>query len=456
MFKTLRRRFIRLTMLSVIAVLVLLIGSINLFNYRSAVNTADSKLELLLENGGRFPDGPGQMQGAFPEDGMPPDGEAPPGNTDDAGDADAWIRSRDRINHGNGFFGNVINDETPFSTRFFTVDLTADGEVSRVSVDRIAAIDEDEAEDYAEDLSERFGTADAKAKNGGRYGFADEYRYVYRLDEDGQATVIFVDASQELYSFRTFLYASILVSLAGLLLVFLIVLYFSGKIVAPMAESYEKQKLFITDASHELKTPLSVISANTEVIEMVQGENEWTKSIRRQIGRMSSLIEKLVYLSRMDEEQPRLAIEHLDLSALVEETADSFDAVAQARNRTLQTQIDPGIFLDAEEKSMVQLLSLLLDNAMKYSDDGGMIQVALHEIGREKVLTVYNTVDDIPKGNLDRLFERFYRLDSSRSTKTGGYGIGLSVAAAIVHAHKGTITAESKDGKSILFTVKLP
>lgn len=165
--------------------------------------------------------------------------------------------------------------------------------------------------------------------------------------------------------------------------------------------------------------------------------------------------EKLVFLSRMDEDGAKLTMEDFGLSDAVLETAESFEAIALSKEKTLTVNVEPAILYHGNEGTIRQLVSLLLDNAMKYSDEKGQITLTLKENGKSKVLTVENTVENIAVGNLDILFERFYRTDESRNSKTGGHGVGLSVARAIAVAHKGKISAESRDGKRILFTVIL-
>lgn len=408
MLKRLRRKFIGITMCSIVLVLGSIIGIINLANYWNINNNADALLSVLAENDGVFPR-VGDMEGS---------GQKPP--------------PRD------------MSPEAPFNTRYFTVVLRLDGTVFSVDTGRIAAVSSEEAAEYAAQLY-------AQGKTG---GFFENYKYQAHACNEG-IMYIFLDCNEELETFYSFLFVSILASLIGILLVFALVLFFSKLAVRPVAESYEKQKQFITDASHEIKTPLTVIDANTEVLEMESGENEWTKSIKNQVKRLASLTEKLVFLSRMAEENAALQMADFSLSEAILQTAQPYEAIAEVQGKTLSLEIERNVSYYGNEASLRQLISLLLDNAMKYSNPGGSIAVQFRTAGKNKVLSVKNTVSHIQKGKLDMLFERFYRLDSSRSSQTGGYGIGLSVARAIVTAHKGKISAQSDDGRSILFTIVL-
>lgn len=427
MIKKLRKQFIIIAMASMGAVLALIILVINVSNYRSMMNTIEQRMDIVweMEEGGMmsFPGKPG-----FEED-----SDLKP------------LREYGKKPSEDGFAGRM-NNESRFDTRYFVVDYDSDGNYSSSDVSRIASIDSDSAKNYAESVYAKKKTA----------GLIDGLYYEKNEDSDGTVKIIFLDVSRELSSFRSYLFISILTSAIGALAVFILILIFSKRVMRPVAESYEKQKHFITDASHEIKTPLAIIGANTEVIEMESGENEWTKSINHQIKRLSSLVEKMVFLSKMDEEGAALQMIDFNVSDAVSETADSFDAVSESKGYHYEKNIEENLFYHGDKDRVVQLTSLLLDNSMKYCSENGTIRVRLSK-GRKKgiIISVYNTCESIAKGNNDVLFERFYRADESRNSKTGGHGIGLSVVRAIAEAHHGEAHAFSDDGKSIIFTIKL-
>ena len=237
---------------------------------------------------------------------------------------------------------------------------------------------------------------------------------------------------------------------------FILVYIFSSQAVAPVVESLEKQKRFITDAGHELKTPLAVISANVDVLEIESGKSEWTTSIKNQVSRMNGLVKNLLTLSRMDEERMHVVFSDFDMSKTVKDTAISFEALATSKGKKYQMDIEDDIHITGDKNAINQLASLLLDNAMKYSSENGSIHVLLNKGNKYITFEVSNTCDSIPSGNLDRLFDRFYRADSSRARETGGYGIGLSVARAIANSHGGSIEALRDGDKIIRFVVTIP
>lgn len=296
--------------------------------------------------------------------------------------------------------------------------------------------------------------AQSVADGGRTQGFAGDYRYtVYALGSETH--IIFLDYGREMSSFRSFVFTSAAVSAAGLAAVMLLLVFLSARIVRPFSENYEKQKRFITDAGHELKTPLTIIDADAEVLEMDIGKNEWLTDIRTQTKRLAQLTNSLIQLSRL-EEQPRTEKIEFPLSDVAEETVETFQALARTRNKQLSARIQPMISLCGDEKAIRQLLTILLDNAVKYSGEEGRIELALERQKNTVRLSVFNTAPCVPRESLAHLFARFYRADQSRNSRTGGYGLGLSIAAAIAAAHRGRIWASTQDETSLLITVQLP
>ena len=437
MIRDLRKKFILVAMLSTMLVLTAIMGVVNFSNYREMLDRADEMTALLEQNDGKFPEEPSRHEPGNTEKqddsddssngGTQNDTETPPAKPED--------EKKDK---------SRFSVETPFETRYFTVTADENGAVTDCDLDRIAAVDEETAEEYTQTVRQKNKTT----------GFQGIYRYRVTKTEEGKKYV-FLDCRREISNFRTVLVTTISVSLLGLAAVFVLVVIFSRMVFRPVEESIQKQKRFITDASHELKTPLTIIDANTEVLEMESGESQWTKSTRKQIQRLSGLVQQLVTLTRLDEEKGMQDITEFNISEAVAESVQPYEALAQTKEKNLTLEIEENIFYQGSEKSIRQLAGILMDNAVKYSSDKGNITLMLKKKGKKVLLEVYNDAENLPMGKLDILFERFYRLDSSRNSGTGGSGIGLSVAKAIVQAHKGKISAENKNGKGLTITVIL-
>ena len=429
MIRKLRKKFIVAAIVAVILVLLVLIGAINVLNYSSLVADADDTLQILADNKGSFPRQMLREQDRPSDQGMPSDMPLPAGERD-----------------GAGFEFRGGNRELAYQTRYFVAFFASDSCLVSVNLDNLVSLTEDEAASLAQSVY-----TVGKAK-----GFANGYRWC-RTVCDGETMLLFLNCERELSTFRSFLYASIGISLAGTLAVFLLLLLLSGRIVRPIAESYEKQKRFITDAGHELKTPITIIRADADVLQAeMDEESEWITDIRRQTQRLAELTSELVYLSKMEEEDPALSMQELSLSELVEETAQSFQALARSKSKTFSASVDPDLTVKGDEKALAKLVSILLDNAMKYSPEGGSVKLTLEKVGKNAQLVVKNSTLPMRKGNADRLFERFAREDSSRNSQSGGFGLGLAIAKAVTEAHKGKIHAESEDGVSLTVAVELP
>lgn len=405
MIRKLRMKFIAISMISTMTVLFLIIGSINLLNYREMSTNADMILNILIENDGRLPDDVYQSQ------------------------------HKKNAN---------ISPETSFESRYFTVFIKNDTQEYDIDTDKIAAVDQEKAARFAQKIKT------SKEKQ----GFISKYRYI-RQDTRTGTKIYFLDCTKSMNSFKNFLVSSIFVSIFGVSAVFVLVLLLSKRAIEPVAESYEKQKRFITDAGHEIKTPLTIIDADTTILEMEYGENEWFSDINIQTKRLTDLTNDLTYLSKMEEEGKEISMIEFPFSDVVEETAQSFQNLAKVQNKKFVTEITPMLSVKGDEKAIRQLISILLDNAVKYCGENGKIKVAVWKKGKNTMLSVYNTTKEMKKENLNHLFDRFYRTDESRNSQTGGYGIGLSIAKAVVTAHKGKIQASSEDSRSLLITVTL-
>ena len=404
MIKKLRRKFILIAMCSMIFVLGTIVTVINVLNYQKTDNYSNRIISLLTDNEGGFPKD-------FPV----------------------------RPNQGDG-----MTPETPFEARFFSVMLDEQGDVVFSDVRQIAAITPQTAEEYAKTLYQDSKTA----------GMYDDYKY--RAKETDKGTLyIFLDCTREMNSFRGFLQTSILISLGGLAVVFILIIIFSHIALKPVEESYQKQKHFITNASHDVKTPLTIINAGAEVIELEHGEVEWTKEIKKQTERLTALTDKLVFLSRMDEENQKIEIREFNLSELICEAIEPYENIATSKGFSFSFDCQSDIVYKGNEEMLSQAIALLMDNALKYTNEQGQISISLKKTVKGIELRFKNTADSVKEGNNNEIFERFYRSEQSRNSKTGGHGIGLSVVKAIISAHKGKISAYSSDGKSMEFLIVL-
>ncbi|MCM1404706.1 MAG: HAMP domain-containing histidine kinase [Prevotella sp.] len=400
MIKKLRTKFILVALGSTFVVLFGMVGVINIVNYHHVVTNADNVIAMLQAGNGSFGNDPTPPHLAAQKPDMSP--------------------------------------ETPFATRYFTVEINNDGEVVAMKLDQIAAIDANTAEAYATTL----------ARQNQSSGFYHDFRYRAMTTEQGNRLYIFVDCTQELTNFYTFLGTSFAVSALGLLVVFLLVCLFSKWVFQPIAENYRRQKQFITNVSHDIKTPLTIINANTEIIEAEGGTNEWTQGIKDEVQRLTQLTQNLVYLTKIDEQEQVITKTELNLARVVSATVKSFEAVALSSGHALQTDIADHLSYCGNEAMLRQMVNLLIDNAIKYASPQQPITVSLQKAGNKICLTVQNPHDNVlPAGNLAILCDRFYRADQARNSASGGHGIGLSVVKAIVAAHKGKITV--KDANKI-------
>lgn len=401
MLTKMRRRFIASAMAAMGAVTLVLLVAINLWNYNITTNRLDDTINSLITTGKN-----------------PYSGSS------------------------NFTLPDIFSDNSPeskYMTRYFAVVYDSDGHAVRVFSDYIATVSAQEALYYASDA----------LSSGHAQGYYGDYRYCLKSGSSG-AAVIFLNASPERQSMKTLFNVSLIVAAASLLAGFALVAAFSKKAIAPYVRNMQLQKEFITDAGHELKTPLTSISTSADVLKMENGDNEWVDNIQKQTVRMSKLVKNLVMLSRLDEGMPLPDKSDFSLSDAAWEAAEPFEMRAKAQGKSYSQNIAPDLDMTGDMAAVQQLISILLDNAFKYSDDGGEIRLSVYAQHKNKVIEVYNTCPPDSLVDIDRFFDRFYRADKSR-TYDGGTGIGLAIARAIVQALGGSINAETADGKSIVF-----
>ena len=416
MLKKMRWHFILAAMLAVFIMLVAVLAGITVWNSHTTAERADQRIQEIY---------------GF-ESGKVPGMENSEENASQPVPPDIFNRPDDH------------DPEAPYTTRFFIVRLDEEGNVTDVSTDFIASVTQTEAEEFAR-----------KVLNEKRQvGYYKNYRFQI-LAKKNDNIVIFLNTTMELRSVRNVLLISCLVGVVCFLVVFLLVILLSKRAMKPYIRNIERQKRFITDASHEIKTPLTSIATSVDVIEMEYGEDEWTRNIHKQTSKMSRMVADLVTLSRLDEENPFLERTEFSLSDAVWEVAEPFASLAKAQGKKYSQRIEENLTLCGNPDATRQMISVLLDNAMKYSDENGTIRLDVYKVHGKTKIEVFNTCVLEETQNLSRLFDRFYRPDNSRSRKTGGSGIGLSIAQAVAEAYGGKIKVSSKDGKSIMFQVTI-
>lgn len=269
-------------------------------------------------------------------------------------------------------------------------------------------------------------------------GFIGSYRFL-KVETDVGNLILFLNCQRELDSYESFVKNSVLISIGVIISVLVLIILVSKRVIAPIQETYLKQKQFITGASHELKTPLAIISSNADVLEMMNGDSKWTTNIHNQVDRLTSLVNSLVVFSRM-EEKDTVERTNFDLTETLKSRIEDFNELANFQKKYIVTDIDENLNYYGEKESIIQLMDILLENAIKYAPEDSNIWVKLNKNRKYATLKVSNKAN-VVKGDLSKVFDRFYRLDESRNSAIKGYGIGLSMAQLIAEKHKETIQA---------------
>ena len=406
MIKRLRIKYTVLAVSALFLLLTIIVAGMNLLNYRSVIDEADETLAVLSDNSGVFP--------SF-ENGM------------------EWLPSG-------------MSREIPFESRYFSVLLDENNTPILIETSNIYTIDGVTAVGYAVEVAEG---KDEK-------GFKDDYRFVVTSERIGKR-ITFLDCGRKIALFHEFRNTSIMISLAGYFVILLLVCFFVARFTRPVSESYEKQKRFITDAGHEIKTPLTIINADVDILKMDVEENEYLDDIKKQSNRLAELTNDLIKLARMEESKSNIQLIDIPASEIILETAASFQTIAKSLNKELVIQVQPMLTMLGDKSKVEHLITILLDNAIKYSPDGETVKLSFERRGKRLLLSVNNVSSvRLSADDIRHIFDRFYRADQSRNSETGGHGIGLSIAQAIVNLHGGKIEAASPDGKTFMITASFP
>ena len=405
MTKTLKRRFIIFSMTSVTILLLFIVFAINGLNWMMLERQSDMVLETLVRADGSF---------------LNMDFDRPPP------------------------FARPLDMDRMRASRFFMVRSDASGNVVEVNIDQISAIDQKTAKSYALKVLE----SDKEVGRISGYKFAVKQLGPNRL-------MFFIDTSGQRESFRMVLFASATIAVLCWVILLAIVTLLSGKVIRPVLLGMEKQKQFITNAGHEMKTPLAIIQSNNDTMSLIHGENKYNVHIRNQTKRLNVLMSNLLTLAKLDEEIP-LPKETVNISDLTNELISIYKEDAQTRNLRFHVEIEHNVAIQTNKDSFRQLLTILLDNALKYTPDNGYVRLSLEKDGKHIRLTEENTCDSSFEPDPERLFERFYRGDAARTQEkeSSGYGIGLSAARAICENFGGSLTAEYPCAENIRFTAR--
>lgn len=446
MISKLRKKFISITAAALFAMILLVIAAINcVFIYQTGKNL-DARLTQLMKDR-PFGDIHSGDKGIPKKDPMSPQTPSPESESPDSHDVSGRSAGFEPAELKAWGFWRPFDMKLQIHSDGCLILFDKDNNLTGISQSFPERYSEEDLLDMAEEI----------LYSGKESGWSQYFRFrmetIPMADGASETKIGLINASADLYSVFTMLIISVAIGALSFLLVLLIIVFASGRAVKPIAESYARQKQFVTDAGHELKTPLTVISANNELARMIYGQSEWFDSIDSQITKMNSLVHSLITLARMDEEQ-KPDFTSFCLSDAVYDTAKSFENLIHKDEKLIIFDIKEDILYLGDESRLRQAAAILMDNAAKYCDKQGKITVRLTEDKMVR-LQVINDYADVSSCDLSRVFERFYRADKAR-TPDGSYGLGLSIAKSIVDQHKGKIQAKALEHGRLMFEVTLP
>ena len=406
MFKKSRRKIVA----AIMSVLMLLwVGTLGIIYASSYFEMKKQNEQMLLAHAQMY-----NLPNAFDQM-MPPNGPRPDGNP--------------------GFKPGFDPESPKFQlSTFYSVAVSYKGEILEIKNDSPTVYTSDGLARMAKDI----------IKDGKSIGTKDNLTFL-KTDKNGYALVVFMDNTVVNESAVTLFRYTLIFGGVALVVFFFLSVFLARKIVAPLEESYQKQRQFISDAGHELKTPVSVVSANAELLSRQIGDNQWLQNIQYENERMGLLVGQLLDLARTENVTPQM--EHIDFSRLVAGEMLPFESVAFEKGLVLNSNITNGITVEGNSTQLKQLTSILLDNAIRHSKPDGEVRLSLTKDHGIAEISVINKGDEIPAEHRERIFERFYRMDTARNGEDKHYGLGLAIAKAIVNAHHGHIEVNCYNGR---------
>ena len=407
MFKQLQKSFVKSAMLSFTAVLLVVLVAVNVVNYRQTVNQVDRLVTMLVDNDGNFPDASegGMGPKEHPEHGMPK--------------------------------GMEFRKDDQMATRYAVVRV-ANNAVQSVDRTHLVSLDEEALKELGLRIAQGTSTK----------GWEGSLRYQVAKTDAG-AMVVLVDANKETQQISRLMMVTGAVFILCLAVVYVLVRLVSKRAIRPFVENVERQQQFIANASHEIKTPLAVLSANTDLLAMMGTEAKFVDSNKRQIKRMNSLVEQMLILSRYDEGEAAATKEEVDLVAVTKTIVEEILPVLNEKGLQVEFTGEAQTIVTTNKSAMTELIRILLDNAMKYTVGEPVITVE----AKRNQLAIGNETEPMTQEQVKQIFDRFYRVDSSRNRTTGGSGLGLSIAQKIAETNDVQLTAELPSETQIRFVI---
>lgn len=446
MFKKLRNRFLIVNLVSISIMMLVAFATIYTITYQNVQRETNMELYKVSDfyhspyNSSKMPRGEGQGSGTG-------------GNTGSSSGSDSF--PSDTTGGDNGGPGGDPNSPPARSVSFM---IKTDDHWK--ITDTHSRFDMEDTF-YTEALQkvDQNKVGDSERQTGQFTLHGTDWAYVVDPSGDGHM-IVFIDVTAQQGILTNLIYTFAIVGLVMLIVIYFLSRYFANRSIAPVREAFEKQKQFIGDASHELKTPLAIINTNADVLlanqeDTIANQAKWLHYIKSETERMTGLTNDLLYLTQMDDSRSTMIHAKFNMSDAVESIILPMEAVIFEKNISLDYNIEPNLTVHGNSEQIKQVILILLDNAVKYSGPKGAVNVTLQKQNNDVVLAVSNTGDGIAPEHLDRIFDRFYRTDSSRARKHGGHGLGLAIARSIVDQHKGELYARSVVGEGATFYVRL-